>query len=106
MRSLGRGRSRGRSRRSTDGPARTAAQSRVARSRRDARAPAALVRLEEAAKALGELRLAHRSATLSKVATGELTADEAIARVDAVTRFEALARHAWRSAAYLVGRGE
>ena len=68
--------------------------------------PAALVRLEEAAKALGALRLAHRSATLSKVATGELTADEAIARVDAVTRFEALARHAWRSAAYLAGRGE
>ena len=69
-------------------------------------APAALVRLEEAAKALGALRLAHRSATLGKVATGELTADEAIARVDAVTRLEALARHAWRSAAYLVGRGE
>ena len=68
--------------------------------------PAALVRLEEAAKALGALRLAHRSATLGKVATGELTADEAIARVDAVTRFEALARHAWRSAAYLAGRGE
>jgi len=69
-------------------------------------APAALVRLEEAAKALGALRRAHRSATLGKVATGELTADEAIARVDAVTRYEALARHAWRSAAYLVGRGE
>jgi phosphate:Na+ symporter len=68
--------------------------------------PAALARLEEAAKALGALRLAHRSATLGKVATGELTADEAIARVDAVTRFEALARHAWRSAAYLAGRGE
>ena len=68
--------------------------------------PAALVRLEEAAKALGALRLAHRSATLSKVATGELTADEAIARVDSVTRFEAMARHAWRSAAYLAGRGE
>ena len=69
-------------------------------------APAALVRLEEAAKELGALRLAHRSSTLGKVATGELTADEAIARVDAVTRLEALARHAWRSAAYLAGRGE
>jgi phosphate:Na+ symporter len=68
--------------------------------------PAALVRLEETAKALGALRLAHRRATLSKVATGELTADEAIARVDAVTRFDALARHAWRSAAYLAGGGE
>ncbi len=69
-------------------------------------APAALVRLEQSAKALGELRLAHRSATLSAVATGALTADEAIVRVDAVTRFEALARHAWRSAAHLVGRGD
>ena len=49
--------------------------------------------------ALGTLRLAHRSAILGKVATGELIADEAIARVDAVTRLEALERHAWRSAA-------
>ena len=49
--------------------------------------------------ALGTLRLAHRSAMLGKVATGELIADEAIARVDAVTRLEALERHAWRSAA-------
>jgi phosphate:Na+ symporter len=69
-------------------------------------APVALVRLEQSAKALSELRLAHRNATLSAVATGALTADEAIVRVDAVTRFEALARHAWRSAAHLVGRGE
>jgi phosphate:Na+ symporter len=64
---------------------------------------ATLARLQEAAKALGALRLTHRSATLSKVATGELTADEAIARVDQVARLEALARHAWRSAAYLAG---
>ena len=61
---------------------------------------------KQTARALGELRLAHRSKTLSAVATGELTADEAIARVDAVTRLEALARHAWRSAAHLVGRSE
>jgi len=69
-------------------------------------APVALGRLEQSAKALGKLRLAHRSATLSAVATGALTADEAIVRVDAVTRYEALARHAWRSAAHLVGRGD
>ena len=37
--------------------------------------------------------------TLSKAA------DEAIARVDAVRRLEALARHAWRSAAHLVANG-
>jgi len=69
-------------------------------------ASAALIRLEQSAKALGELRLAHRSATLSAVATGEVAAAEAIVRVDTVTRFEALARHAWRSAAHLLGRGE
>ena len=69
-------------------------------------APAALARLEQNAKALRELRLVHRSATLSAVATGGLTAAEAIVRVDTVTRFEALARHAWRSAAHLVGRGQ
>jgi phosphate:Na+ symporter len=69
-------------------------------------APTALIRLEQTAKALGELRLVHRSTSLSAVATGELTADEAIARVDAVTRLEALALHAWRSTAHLVGRGE
>ncbi len=69
-------------------------------------APTALVRLEKSAKALGELRFAHRSATLSAVATGALTADEALVRVDSVARFEALARHAWRSAAHLVGRCE
>ena len=69
-------------------------------------APAALAQLEEAAKALGALRLSDRRVTLGKVGTGDLTADEAIARVDAVTRLEALARHAWRSASYLVGRGE
>ena len=68
--------------------------------------PAALARLEQNAKALRELRLVHRSATLRAVATGGLTAAEAIVRVDTVTRFEALARHAWRSAAHLVGRGQ
>jgi phosphate:Na+ symporter len=65
----------------------------------------ALVQLELSAKALGELRKDHRSATLSSVASGQLTADEAIARVEAVRRLEALAYHAWRSAAHLVGRG-
>ena len=32
-----------------------------------------------------------------------MSADEAIARVDTVRRLEAIARHAWRSAAHLVG---
>jgi phosphate:Na+ symporter len=64
-----------------------------------------LAQMENCAKALGELRKDHRSATLGSVATGGLTADEAIARVDTVRRLEALAYHAWRSAAHLVGRG-
>src|SRR5215469_4824016 len=63
----------------------------------------ALVQLERCAKTLGELQPAHRKATLSSVAGGAVSADEAIARVDAVRRLEALARHAWRSAAHLVG---
>jgi phosphate:Na+ symporter len=62
-----------------------------------------LAQLEHCAKALGELRKSHRSATLSSVASGGLSADEAIARVDALRRLEALAYHAWRSAAHLVG---
>jgi phosphate:Na+ symporter len=69
-------------------------------------ASAALAQLEQSARALSELQVAHRAATLSAVATGALTPDEAIVRVDAVTRYEALARHARRSAAHLVGRGE
>nr|WP_283805498.1 Na/Pi symporter [Bradyrhizobium tropiciagri] len=64
-----------------------------------------LAQLERCAKALGELRKDHRSATLGSVASGALTTDDAIARVDAVRRLEALAYHAWRSAAHLVGRG-
>jgi phosphate:Na+ symporter len=66
---------------------------------------AALVRLEQCAKTLGALRGAHRSATLNAAAGGELTADQAILRIDTVRRLEALAHHAWRSAAHLAGRG-
>jgi phosphate:Na+ symporter len=66
----------------------------------------ALAGLARCAQALAELRRTHRAATLSAVATGALTADEAIARVDTVRRFEALAHHAWRAAEYLVDRGE
>jgi phosphate:Na+ symporter len=65
----------------------------------------AIAHLEHCAKSLGELRRDHRSATLNSVASGALSADEAIARVDAVRRLEALAYHAWRSAAHLAGRG-
>lgn len=65
----------------------------------------ALGLLERSASELGELRRAHRSATLSAVAGGTLTADAALVRVDTVRSLEALTHHAWRSAAHLVGRG-
>jgi phosphate:Na+ symporter len=61
----------------------------------------AVSQLERCAKTLGELRRDHRKMTLGSVAAGALSADEAIVRVDTVRRLEALARHAWRSAAYL-----
>jgi len=65
----------------------------------------AIGQLEHCAKTLGELQQTHRKVTLSSVAGGRVSADEAIARVDAVRRLESLARHAWRSAAHLVGSG-
>jgi phosphate:Na+ symporter len=61
-----------------------------------------LVQLERCAKALSELLPSHRRSTLAAVATGALTTDEAILRVEMMRRLEALARHAWRSAAKLV----
>jgi phosphate:Na+ symporter len=85
------------------------AQSRSADARTGAAAVSAeeaLVSLERCAKELGELRRSHRTATLGTVANGTLTADAAIVRVDTLRSLEALAHHAWRSAAHLVGRGE
>jgi len=61
----------------------------------------AMLELENCAETLGTLQRAHRIVTLSSVADGAVSADEAIARVDTVRRLEALARHAWRSAAHL-----
>jgi phosphate:Na+ symporter len=62
----------------------------------------AMVQLEHYAKTLRELQRTHRKVTLSSVAGGAVSADEAIDCVDTVRRLEALARHAWRSAAHLV----
>jgi phosphate:Na+ symporter len=61
-----------------------------------------MVQLEHCAKMLNELQRVYRKATLSSIAGGAVSADEAIARVDTVRRLEALARYAWRSAAHLV----
>jgi len=66
----------------------------------------ALARLKLNAAELSELRRTHRSATLGAVANGTLTADAAMARVETVRSVEALARHAWRSAAHLAGVAE
>jgi phosphate:Na+ symporter len=66
----------------------------------------AMVQLERCASTLSELQGSHRRVTLSSVAGGAMSADEAIARVDTVRRLEALARHAWRSAAHLVGSAQ
>lgn len=63
----------------------------------------ALAQLEHCAKSLSNLQQTHRKATFSSVAAGSLDADEALARVDNVRRLESLARHAWRSAAHLIG---
>jgi len=64
-----------------------------------------LAQLERCAAKLGELRRNSRTVTLGAVASGTLTADVAIARVDTLRSLEALAHHAWRCAAHLVGRG-
>lgn len=69
-------------------------------------AGAALVRLETAAKKLGDLRRAHRGPTLAKVAAGEITADQALARIESIRRLETLAHHAWRGVAHLLGEAE
>ena len=52
-------------------------------------------------RALADLRAAHRSATLDMVASGKVTASQAIARVDAVALMSRLAHHAWRAVAHL-----
>jgi phosphate:Na+ symporter len=57
--------------------------------------------LERAAKALADLKASHRRATLEMVASGKLTASQAIARVDAVALMSRLAHHAWRAVAHL-----
>jgi len=60
--------------------------------------------LERRATTLAEMRRADRVTTLSAVATGALTAGEAMVRVDTLRRLETIAYHAWRAAARLAGR--
>lgn len=67
---------------------------------------AALAEAEQAAMALYTLQREHRALTLASVEPGKLTAAEAFSRVEAARRLDRMAYHAWRSAAYLLGRGE
>jgi phosphate:Na+ symporter len=62
----------------------------------------ALLRLEQSAKDLHSLQKDHRVAALGAIASGSMTASEAMASVDAVRRMDAVAHHTWRSAAQLV----
>ena len=52
---------------------------------------------------LASLRPLHRQATLDAVASGRLTASDAMANVDAVRLLDRRAHHAWRAIAYLAG---
>jgi phosphate:Na+ symporter len=66
---------------------------------------AALAEAEGAVREFGALQRDHRAAALASVAPGQLTAAEALARIDAVRRLERTTYHAWRSAAHLLGCG-
>lgn len=66
---------------------------------------AALAEVERAAHELGAMQSDHRAQTLAAVASGKLTASDALARIDATRRLDRIAHHAWRSAAHLLGRG-
>lgn len=65
----------------------------------------ALAEAQRAAGELDALQRDHRAATLAAVAPGELTAAGALARIETARRLDRIARHAWRSAAHLLGRG-
>jgi phosphate:Na+ symporter len=66
-------------------------------------ARAALAKLDDSARQLEQLKRAHRGPTLRMVGTGGITVDQALGRIETVRRLEALARHAWRAVAHLLG---
>ncbi len=66
---------------------------------------AALAEIEHAAKELEAMHRGYRAMTLASVAPGNLTATEALARIDSARRLDRIVNHAWRSAAHLVGQG-
>jgi phosphate:Na+ symporter len=81
----------------------TTARHRLAASQDDGKAIAIIEHLGRCSGELASLYLRHRRATLDSVASGTLTASDAIAHVDAVRLLDQRAHHAWRAAAYLAG---
>ena len=63
----------------------------------------AIVCLEHCSTELTELLPSHRRATLESVASGTLTANDAIAHVEMVRFLDRLAHHAWRASAHIAG---
>ncbi|ACB96116.1 Na/Pi cotransporter family protein [Beijerinckia indica] len=62
---------------------------------------AALADAECAAQDLDIVQRDHRAATLAAVAPGQLTAADALARIDGARKLNRIAHHAWRSATHL-----
>ncbi|MEQ1953030.1 Na/Pi symporter [Mesorhizobium sp. CN2-181] len=66
---------------------------------------AALADGQGAVAELDDLQRSHRAEALASVASGQLAAADAFARIEAVDQLDRIAHHAWRSAANLLGRG-
>jgi phosphate:Na+ symporter len=64
----------------------------------------ALAKLDDRASRLRDLRREHRIATVNAAGNGEITADQAMARIETVRRLEALTRQTARAVADLLGR--
>ncbi|GHE70852.1 hypothetical protein GCM10019059_33170 [Camelimonas fluminis] len=66
---------------------------------------ATLARMAAAAKQLEEMQRGLRADVLAAVASGNLAASEAFTRIEMTRRLDQIARHAWRTAAHLLGQG-
>jgi phosphate:Na+ symporter len=63
----------------------------------------AIACLENCSTELADLLPLHRRATLEAVASGTLTANDAMSHVEAVRFLDRLAHHAWRASAHIAG---
>jgi len=64
----------------------------------------AFAKLDDRASRLRDLRREHRTATVNAAGNGEITADQAMARIETVRRLDALTRQTARAVADLLGR--